>query len=146
MKESATGRNGADYLRQSITKLLSADEVALLRTPESTVSLVLTRGLSSPVVLEKNGEYLRLSKRRLGEISGDWEFTILLRLIPGTKSLEWWPVEWMSRDGKKLCAEIALEGRRLTNLQIQNELIDISNTWGKSISAQRVTRELERTL
>jgi len=146
MKDLVSAKNGAEHLRQNITKSIFTDDAPLLKTLESSCRLVLSKGLSSPIILEKNGEYIRLSKGQNVKLDGDHDFTLLLRLIPAAKAIEWWPVEWSSRDGEKLCAEINVDGRRLTNLYVQNELIEIANTWGKSISAQRVSRELDGTL
>ena len=146
MKDLAGAKNGAEHLRQNITKAISTDDAPLLKTLESSCRLVLRKGLSSPILLEKNGEHLRLSKGQNVESDGEQYFTLLLRLIPAAKSIEWWPVEWSSREGEKLCAEINVDCRRMTNLHVQNELIEIANTWGKNISAQRVSKELEGTL
>jgi hypothetical protein len=146
MRELASAKKGAEHLRQSIMKSVSTEDVPLLKTLESHGRLVLKKGLSRPILLEKNGEYIRLSKGQNIESGGEPDFTLLLRLIPAANSIEWWPVEWSSREGEKLVAEINRDGRRMTNLHVQNELIEIANTWGKSISAQRVSRELEGTL
>jgi hypothetical protein len=143
MKVLSNTKFGAEYLRQHIMRSVSAEDSSQLKSLETRCRLQLRKGLSSPILLEKNGEYLRLSKGKCVESGGEFDFTLLLRLVLGSKSIEWWPVEWATRGTEKIVAEITVDGRRFTNIHIQSELIEIANTWGKSISAQRVASDLD---
>lgn len=142
----ASAKDGAEQLRQNIMKAVSKEDASQLKALESSLRVELKEGLSSPILLEKDGRHINLSKGQNTDSNVEPDFTLRLRLIPMGKVIEWWPVEWSSREGQKICAEITVNGRRMTNIHVQNELIEIANTWGKSISAQRVSRELEGTL
>jgi hypothetical protein len=143
MKVLSNTKFGAESLRQHIIRSVSTEDASQLKSLETICRLQLRKGLSSPILLEKNGEYLRLSKGKCNEADDEFDFTLLLRLVPGSKSVEWWPVEWTTRGNEKIVAEIAVDGRRFTNIHVQSELIEIANTWGKSISAQRVASDLD---
>lgn len=140
MKESSKTVHGADKLRQSISRLLPTEIQKALKDFDSDCETVLRIGVSSPIELVKRGPTITISKKmRRDDGSEVTEFTLSLRM---DERLDWWPTEFEASDGRKVSAELVSGGKRLTNVQSQSELIETANTWGKSISAQEVVREL----
>jgi hypothetical protein len=44
---------------------------------------------------------------------------------------EWWPVFFNDSAGRTIEAVVHVGGKALTNIQKQNELIELANTWAK---------------
>ena len=144
MKESVNGARGANKLRQSLSRLLPTDIQKCLKDFDSDCDAVLRTGVSSPIQIVKRGPTIIISKKMCRDDGSELtEFTLTLRM---DERLDWWPTEFEASDGRKISTEILSGGKRLTNVQAQSELIETANTWGKSISAQKVARDLESSL
>ncbi len=71
------------------------------------------------------------------------DFQFRFRLSFTDKKTEWWPVYFTDSTGRTIEAETKLGDRVLTNVHKQNELIELANTWAKSIGSQALTRTIE---
>jgi hypothetical protein len=135
--------NGAQILKRTILKHLGPSAAKSIDSSGGDFSFCITEKVSSPITVKKIGNEVRVSKSPETGSAPDFELRFLL--WPAKDSLEWWPVELVTPQ-RIQCAETIQNGRRLINVQLQNELIEIANTWGKNIDAQRVAKDIPRAL
>jgi hypothetical protein len=144
MKESSSAVHGASKLKQILIRLLPVDIQKCLKDIDSDCETVLRNGVSSPIHLVKRGPEIIISKKMCREDGAELpDFTLTFRM---DEKSDWWPTNFEASDGRKVSAELLSGGKRLTNVKAQSELIETANTWGKSISAQKVTRDLDNSL
>lgn len=144
MSETTTTKRmaGAVELKRACVTLLNPSDASNLET-SNEYKAEIKKNVSSPILIERNGEILTIAKRtgQGGLDKIEFQFRFKLSIV-GNKT-EWWPVFFNDSTGRTIDAEIQMGGKTLTNVQIQNELIDLANTWAKSIGAQGVSRKLE---
>lgn len=103
----------------------------------------ISKKLSSPITIEKSGNILKVAKRTNSDLGSEVEFEFTFRLLVFEDKIEWWPIQFTDISGRKLDAEIKIGDRVLTNIHKQNELIELANSWAKSISSQNLTRTID---
>jgi hypothetical protein len=131
--------HGAQILKRTIMKHLGPSAAKSIDSSEGDFSFCITEKVSSPITVKKIGKEVRVSKATESGSTPDFELRFLL--WPAKDSLEWWPVELLTPQ-RNQCAETIQNGRRLINVHVQNELVDIANAWGKNIDAQRVIKDI----
>ena len=133
---------GAKHLRESILRTVSREEAAHFGSVESSCNVIVRSGQAASIVVEKLRDIVRIKKVGPDGLSHSDDFSLTVRLVEARKGVEWWPIEWSPREGQRLRAEVEVSGKRMTNLSVQNELIEIANNWGKSIAAQKTAKDL----
>ena len=134
--------NGAQILKKTIMKHLGPSAAKVVDSPDGDFTFCITEKVSSPITVKKIGREVRVSKAT--EQGSTPDFELRFHLWSANDALEWWPVELVTPQ-RNQCAETVQNGRRLVNVQVQNELVDIANTWGKNIDAQRVIKDIPQT-
>lgn len=74
----------------------------------------------------------------------DFQFKFKLSFVKN--KTEWWPVFFNDSTGRTIEAKVQMGNRVLTDVQKQNELIELANTWAKSTSSQSLTRTIDGIL
>lgn len=133
---------GAIELKKACASLLKPSELALLDSTE-TYRTEIAKNLSSPIIIERNGKLLTVAKRSSADPVSKIDFEFTFRLSFVDEKTEWWPVFFNDSSGRTIEAEIKMGDRVLTNVQKQNELIELANTWAKSIGSQNLTRTID---
>ena len=144
MNETNTTKRtaGAVELKRACVTLLNPGDASNLET-SNDYKTEIKKNVSSPILIERNGEILTVAKRSGQGAEDKIEFQFKFKLLSVGKKTEWWPIFFNDCTGRTIEAEVQMNGRVLTNVQKQNELIDLANTWAKSIGAQGVSRKLE---
>lgn len=137
-----TKQKGALELKKACSALLKPNELTFLDSSERYKTEI-TKNLSSPITIERNGNFLIVAKHSIGERGSKIDFEFTFRLTFVDDKTEWWPVVFNDSSGRKIEAEIKMGDRLLTNVQKQNELIELANTWARSIGSQNLTRTIE---
>jgi hypothetical protein len=102
-------------------------------------------GVPSDILVSPEApDLLRISKRSR-ESENRTEFSFLLRIesIAGMES--WWPVEYRSAKEVVSC-EKTMNGKVMVNMVRQQSLIELAETWAKSLEAQHVARTVGNAL
>lgn len=133
---------GATEFKKVCLALLDSSDL-LLFADSQDFNTEITKNVSSPIVIEKSGDFLTVAKHS-GQAAFDRiDFQFKFRLSFTEKKSEWWPVFFEDSAGHTIEAEVLLGGRTLTNLHKQKELIELANTWAKSLSSQTLKRTIE---
>ncbi len=69
---------------------------------------------------------------------------MIFRVRRNGRDFDLWPVTFTAADGRNVNAELHCDDRVLLNCSVQNDLIEIANTWGKALAAQRVQHGLHK--
>ncbi len=133
---------GATELKKACVSLLNSSDALKLETT-SEHKAEIKKNVSSPIVIERNGDVLTVAKRSGHENLAQVEFEFKFRLSFIENKTEWWPVGFNDNTGRTIEAETKMGNRVLTNVQKQNELIELTNTWAKSLSSQSLTRTID---
>lgn len=133
---------GAVELKNVCASLLKPAENTVLERTE-TFKIEVTKNLSSPITIERDGTLLTVTKKTSADYLRNIDFEFRFRLTFVDNKTEWWPVFFNDNSGQTIEAEIKLGNRVLTNVQKQNELIDLANTWAKSIRSQTLIRTID---
>lgn len=133
------GKRGAEEFRNTLLCLLKPNERVMLAERESSFEALLLENVSSPISVRKAGALFTVSKRTDSSHSASIDFAFRFRITPAVPNDEWWPVHFSDEAGRTIQAEVELAGRTMTNVHLQNELIELANAWAKSIGSQALT-------
>lgn len=133
---------GAMELKRVCSNILGAKDLHFLEnSPEFSAQI--TKNVSSPIMIEKKGGVITLSKCTDGDSLDKIDFQFKIRVSVTDRKTEWWPISFVDSTGRAIDAEVKLGDRTLTNVQKQNELIQLADTWAKSISSQSLKRTID---
>ncbi|RYZ72844.1 MAG: hypothetical protein EOP09_02635 [Proteobacteria bacterium] len=118
--------NGAIKLRRIIKQLQS-------RTMPTDLALV-----------QVERDLIRIEKRTK-ESESRTEFAFLLRITNVGSSESWWPIEYRSATEVVSC-ESVINGKVMVNLVKQDGLVELAETWAKTLEAQQVTSTVGNAL
>ena len=145
MKNQIKYPKGADSLRNGISKGLTREEQNLISALDSECNIVVKGNLSTPIQLVKRKDIIHFNILSSSDNDAPPEFSMTLRLKTGSKeSLEWWPIEMKDREKTLTAEKSSPTGRTMTNVSIQDELIEVADAWGKNLIGQRVLKELNK--
>ena len=133
------GKGSTEIKKFILSKLSLSEDDIFCEDFEKEIS----KKISSPITISKTKDILTLKKAMSFNHTDVFDFVMNFRVKRSGASFELWPISFKSSDGKDINAEISFNNRTLVNSQIQNELIDLSNTWGKALMAQGLSRSLE---
>ncbi len=93
----------------------------------------------------QTSDLLRVEKRTIGpEIRIEFSFLVRIEHTCGREL--WWPIEYSSISGETIACEKLINGKTMVNLARQDQLIDIAETWAKTLEAQKITKEVSNAL
>jgi hypothetical protein len=145
MKDQNKHPRGADSLRSGIWSGLSPDEQKLLSAFDSECEILVKDTLSTPIHLVKRKDIIQLNRLRSSDDHSTTDFSMTLRLKSGHKqAAEWWPIEMKDRQSTLTAEKSSPTGKTMTNVSIQDELIEVADAWGKNLIGQRVLKELNQ--
>ena len=110
---------------------------------DNCFTVEILEGVSSPIMISRTEEIITIKKAVSFNHKDDYDFIMKFRIKNDGDSFNLWPTTFTYKDGKSIKAEIELNGKFMTSPKIQNELIDLANTWGKALSAQEVKYKLQ---
>ncbi|MGK5085902.1 hypothetical protein WDW37_21650 [Bdellovibrionota bacterium FG-1] len=110
------------------------------------IKQLLARGLPSGLMVSHLGPALvRIEKYTDGsEKQTEFAFTIRVEKSEGAEC--WWPIEYLGSNGEQIRSEVCVNGRTLTNLQKQTALVELADTWARTLEAQLVTQTVGNAL
>lgn len=133
---------GAHEIKKVIKKMLwpKLDEKSFF---DKNFSKKITKKVSFPIKIEKLANRLTISKGESFTKPEQIDFKITFRVRRAGNDFDLWPVAFQDADGRDVNAETHCDDRVLVNCSVQNDLIDLANTWGKALAAQRVQCSLQ---
>lgn len=144
MAETSNKKGAQEFKRNLVALLNQQDRIALMAT-HGSVEITVTKNVSSPIRIIREENLVTVSKSPGPESFSPetTDFTFKFRILSTSGDVELWPVYFNDKAGRTLQAEMTFGGKVMTNAHLQNELIDLANTWGKSLSSQALTRSIE---
>jgi hypothetical protein len=101
--------------------------------------------LRSIVISKLDESLIEIEKRSSGsEVRTDFAFLIRLEKQNGREA--WWPVQYRSSSGELISCETTVNGKTMVNLAKQDSLVDLAETWAKTLEAQVVTAKVGSAL
>jgi hypothetical protein len=85
-------------------------------------------------------------EKRTGTSGVRTEFVFVVRVERLEGKEVWWPVEYTGVHGEVIRSEKEFRGRTLVNLQRQGELVNLAESWARSLDAQNVTQTVGNAL
>lgn len=92
------------------------------------------------------GESIFWIEKRTGTSDNPVAFHFRFRKEISNGKEIWWPVSYYNGQGEKISCERFFNGKVLTNLAKQDELISISESWARSLEAEHVVRTVDNAL
>ena len=93
-----------------------------------------------------DGPSLLQIEKRTGESGFRTEFGFTIRIETVAGREVWWPIQYIGSNGEIIKSETELNGRTLVNLQRQNELVTLAETWARTLDAQHVASAVGNAL
>ena len=134
---------GSTEIKKFILSKLSTSEASFL---SEDFEKEITEMISSPIIISKANNILTLKKAMSFSHADVYDFVMSFRIRKSGATFDLWPISFKSADGKDVKAEVHFNNRSLVNPRIQNELVELSNTWGKALMAQGLSRSLEASI
>lgn len=97
------------------------------------------------VITSMPSDLLKIEKRTHGS-EFRTEFSFVVRIERSKKTSTWWPIQYSSASGDDITSETHVNGRTLVNLQKQAALVDLAETWARTLEAQVVTKTVGNAL
>lgn len=88
---------------------------------------------------------IEIEKRTNGSESRT-EFSFLIRIETQNNHETWWPVQYRSASGELISCETTVNGKTMVNLSKQDSLVDLAETWAKTLEAQDITSRVGNAL
>jgi len=104
-----------------------------------------TRTMPSDLFVSQPEQNLVRIEKRTKASDSRTEFAFLLRTERRDKSETWWPVEY-STPTEVVSCETVINGRVLVNLVKQESLIELAETWARTLEAQQITKSMVTAL
>ena len=85
-------------------------------------------------------------EKRTSESDNRTEFKFRFRKEAHGLKETWWPISYNNIHGETISCETQLNGKVLTNLLKQDSLIELAESWAKSLEAELVVNTVENAL
>ncbi|HXH76090.1 MAG TPA: hypothetical protein VNJ08_14055 [Bacteriovoracaceae bacterium] len=105
-----------------------------------------SRSLPASLKLTANSSNLLLIEKCTNDSKEKTEFILTIRIENFGGHETWWPIEYLGQNGESAKSESQINGRTLVNLNKQNDLIILAETWAKALEAQLVTQTVGNVL
>lgn len=103
------------------------------------------RGLPSGLIVQqKSADQLWVEKRSTGS-ENRTEFSFFMRVERTSGRETWWPVEYRSA-AEVISCETFVNGKVMVNLVKQDALIELAETWAKTLQAQQTAKAVGNAL
>lgn len=132
--------NGTSEIKKYIYTKLKLFNTSI---EDESFKLEIEERVSSPILISKNKDLISIKKSVSFKHINDYDIEMYFRIKKYNCSFDLWPIKFISKDGKSITAEIDLNGKKLINQVVQNELIELANTWGKALLAQEVKHRFQ---
>jgi hypothetical protein len=74
------------------------------------------------------------------------EFAFLIRVQTVNGRETWWPIQYRGADGHTISCETTVNGKTLVNMAKQDSLVELAETWAKTLEAQDVAAKIDTAL
>jgi len=101
--------------------------------------------LRSIAIRPMDKSLIEIEKRTNGSDSRT-EFSFLIRIETQNNHETWWPVQYRSASGELISCETTVNGKTMVNLSKQDSLVDLAETWAKTLEAQEITSRVNNAL
>ena len=102
----------------------------------------ISEGVTAPIFIKKAADVLTVGKNNIVEGKAITDMVMKFRVKRNGTSFDLWPISFASIDGRSLSAETFYHDKILINTKIQDQLIELADTWGKALAAQAFNRTL----
>ena len=113
---------------------------------KQVIKQLLRKQMPSELTVTKSGSSLLKIEKHLSGSESRTDFSFLVRIENHNDCEIWWPIEYNSASGEHLQAEVDVKGRKLVNLQKQQALLEVAETWAKSLESQIVAKKIGNAL
>lgn len=104
------------------------------------------RGAMKGIAIRGPAENVLWIEKRTGESESRTEFTLQIRIDRVAGKDTWWPISYSSASGEAISCETVSNGKTLTNFVKQDALIDLAESWAKTLEAELVAKTVENAL
>ncbi len=104
------------------------------------------RGALGGIALRGSTDNVFWIEKRTGESEIRTEFSFQIRIDRVAGKESWWPISYSSASGETISCETISNGKLLTNFVKQDALIDLAESWAKSLEAELVTKTVDNVL
>lgn len=92
------------------------------------------------------GDSLIEVQKRTNRSENRTEFAFLIRVQNINGRETWWPIQYRGADGQTISCETMFNGKTLVNVTKQDSLIELSETWAKTLEAQDIAAKIDTAL
>lgn len=92
------------------------------------------------------GDSLIEVQKRNQRSGNQTEFVFLIRVQSTGGRETWWPIQYRGPDGQTISCETTFNGKTLVNVAKQGTLIELTETWAKTLEAQDVAAKIDTAL
>lgn len=104
------------------------------------------RGAMKGIALRGPTDSVLWIEKRTGESENRTEFSFQIRIDRVAGKDTWWPISYSSASGETISCETVSNGKTLTNFVKQDTLIELAESWAKTLEAELVTKTVDNVL
>lgn len=122
-----------------------AEVLGAIRLKKIIQQLNTRGGLHTVVINTINDSLIEIEKRTSGSDLQP-EFTFVVRVERRNDRETWWPIQYRSSSDELISCETTFNGKAMVNLVKQQSLIDLAETWARTLEAQHVAKSVGNAL
>lgn len=135
--------NGSIEIKKYVLSVLK--DISILQLDQDFEKELAT-GVVTPISISKTSDILTIRKCHSFSDKNVVDLMMKFRIKRNGSGFELWPIYFTSVDGRSINAETVFRDKILINSKLQDELIELADTWGKALSAQAFARTLSNQI
>jgi len=139
--------NGASRLRKAVVALIATEYGNTVKLTEiSGEEIWILSAVSTPIRIRTSLQRIYLAKFSKGTAPDATalvpDFSFEIRTESFQDEHLWWPVSYQTASGEIIKAESESRGRTMVNNFNRRQLLELADTWAKSLLSQSVSHQL----
>ncbi|MBS1963095.1 MAG: hypothetical protein JST04_12845 [Bdellovibrionales bacterium] len=113
---------------------------------QKIIKALQANGVTKNIVLRGPTDNILWIEKRTRESESRTEFAFQIRIERVAGKDIWWPISYNSVSGEAISCETVANGRTLTNFVKQDVLIELAESWAKTLEAELVAKTVGNAL
>lgn len=113
---------------------------------QKIIKTLQSKGALQGLIVSNQNDSIIWIEKRTCESDSRTEFAFQFRVEKLNNKEVWWPINYKSANGEAISCETNLNGKTLVNFVKQDALIELAESWAKTLEAELVARTVDNAL
>jgi len=113
---------------------------------QKIIKTLQSKGALTGLIVSSPDDSMVWVERRTSESESRAEFSFQFRVEKLNNKEVWWPVNYKGANGESISCETVHNGKTLVNFVKQDALIELAESWAKTLEAELVAKTVDNVL